>query len=518
MKHLLLALALLVTPQDDRAKALHDYACGESDKRPDLAGLDWKAVHAALKEWKAPAPEKVETELSHSHTLSNGHEATFFYYVPKSYDPSKPATLAIFLHGGVNSPQRKRGARQWTVWKEMADAKGWIAASPSATDQNVWWKPEGEEHVLETIRYLAARHAIDRNRVIVSGFSDGASGAYFLGMVRTDLWAASIPWNGAVGVVVNPNGGNTPFYTSNCRTLAWRATHGGKDQLYPSASQKPVIDAMKAAGVPVEWKDFEEVGHDGGRIIGGDRDFIGEWLPKQARNPLPESIDWTTHDAKRHGRAYWLRVLEIGERPGDPFDGEKDSTFPVGQAGPPRPVLGVQIEQAFGGPGVKIAGVQDGSGAAEAGLKSGDVINEANGEALRSFDDLRAVLGKAKSGDKVKLSIDRDGKTVELEVAFRPIKVDAAKVVPAGRLRATRKGNTVEVLAKRVAKFEILVPPDAFDLGKEIVVTVNGKEQFKGTVTPDAGVVLDEARARHGDASVAFVARIVIEVPEKKEY
>ena len=518
MQTLITVLLLALVPQDDKARALHDYATGESDRRPDLAGLDWKAVRDSLKTWKAPAAEKTETELSHAHKLSNGSESTFFYYVPASYDPAKPTTLALFLHGGISAPQPGRGKGQWRVFKEEADREGWIAAAPSSYDKCLWWKPEGEEHVVETIRFLSARFNLDRNRVILAGFSDGASGAYSLGMKRPDLFAACIPWNGAVGVVTAPPAGASPFYTTNCRLTAWRATHGGKDQLYPSASQKPVIEQLKAAGVAIEWKDFETVGHDGGKIISGDRAFVNEWLSKLKRDPIPAEIDWTTHDAKLHGRAAWLRVLELGERAGDPFAGEKDFTFPVGQAGPPRPVLGVQIEQAFGGPGVKIAAVTDGSGAAEAGLKAGDVINNANGERLTSFDELRAILGKAKSGDSIDLSVERDGKTLELKVPFRPIEVKAAKLDAPGRLRVTRKANDVTVLAKRVAKFELLVSPDAFDLEKEVVVTVNGKELFRGKVTPDAAVMLDEMRARHGDTTACFVARIIVEIPAKKEY
>ncbi len=517
MKHLALAFILLV-PQDDKTRAIRDYAAGETDKRPDLAGLDWKAVRDAIVSWKATAPEKTETELSHSHTLSNGHEATFFYYVPKSYDPAKQTPLTIFLHGGVNSPQAKRGSRQWSVWKAEADKLGWIIASPSGTEKCVWWKPEGEEHVIEAIRHISARHAVDRNRIYLSGFSDGASGAYSLGMTRTDLFAACVAWNGAVGVVTSPQGGNTPFYTVNAKLTAWRATHGGTDELYPAKSQEPVIGQMKEAGVAIEWKNFEEVGHDGGRILGGDRAFIDEWLPNQKRNPLPETIDWTTHDAKLHGRAAWIRILGIANRTDDPFATEKDYTFPIGQAGPARPALGIQIDQQFAGPGVKIVIVSEGSGAEEAGVKAGDVILKANDQEVKTFPDLRAVLAKAKEGDTIKLVVERGNESVEIKCPFRMIKINIAKVPAAGRIRAARKGNEITVLARRVAKFEILVSPDAFDLGKEIVVTVNGKPAFKGSVTPDAGVLLDEVRARHGDASVIYVARVVIEVPDSKEY
>ncbi len=512
---MILTLTLLaLTLQETRA--IHDYASGESNAKPELGTRDWKDVREVLRAW-TPSIDGTGEEAERSHTLSNGHEATFYYYVPKSYERTKPAPLAVFLHGGVSGAQPKRGRGQCRVWQREADERGWIVCAPSGTDKCLWWASPGEEHIVEAIRYLSARYAIDRNRVIVSGFSDGASGAYYLGMARTDLWSAVIPWNGAVGVVTAPQAGNSPFYTLNCRGASWRATHGGKDQLYPSASQAPVIDQLKAAGVRIDWKNFEDVGHEGGKIINDDKAFLADWLPKQKRDPLPAEVDWMTHDAAGHGQAWWLRICEIGDRPGDPFTGEKDYTFPVGQTGPPRPVLGVQIDQSFRD-GVRVAGVSDGSGAMDAGVKEGDIIVEAAGKTLATFDDLRGVLSKVKSGDTVKLKISRENKEFELDVTVRPIEIKATAVAAPGRVRATRRGNTVEISTKRVVRLEILVSPDAFDLEKEIVVTVNSRELHRAVVRPDAQFMLEEMRRRAGDASVPYVARIVVEIAARKDY
>jgi predicted esterase len=495
---------------------LWDYATGETSERP--AVTDCTQLRKALQAHAFPAAEKTGKELSHTHKLANGHEATFYYYVPESYDPAKPTALAFFLHGAVADKTPRRGKGQWAVWKSEADKNGWIVCSPSGTLQCMWWEPSGEEHLLEAVRFLSARYNIDRNRVYLSGFSDGASGTYCLGMRLTDVWGACIPWNGAIGVIISPRAGRTPYYTLNCRGVAWRATHGSKDQLYPSSSQKPAIDQMKAAGVSVEWKNFEGIGHEGGKIISGDREFIDEWLPKQKRDPLPRQIDWITHDPQRYGQAWWIRVLALGERPADPFSKEKDFSFPVGESGPPRPVLGVQIDQQFKGPGVKIDGITEGSGAAEAGLKPGDVILSANATDLEKFEDLRGVLSKGKAGDTVKLHIKRDEQELDVEV---PLKIIEAKIPPpekAGRVRAVRDGNTVTLETRGIAKLEVLVSAEAFDLANDIVVRINGKDAFKGKVTPDAGVMLDEARRRHGDTSTLFVGRIVVDVPGEREY
>jgi S1-C subfamily serine protease len=60
--------------------------------------------------------------------------------------------------------------------------------------------------------------------------------------------------------------------------------------------------------------------------------------------------------------------------------------------------------------------VSQGSKATEAGIQPGDVIVSLEGQRIRNLDDLRNELLRKQVGDKVKLSIQRDGKPMEKEV------------------------------------------------------------------------------------------------------
>jgi len=70
------------------------------------------------------------------------------------------------------------------------------------------------------------------------------------------------------------------------------------------------------------------------------------------------------------------------------------------------------------GTGLLVAEVGPDSPAQKAGLKAGDVILKAGGEAVESGDELSAMIQQMKKGDKIKLEILRDKKpmTVEVEV------------------------------------------------------------------------------------------------------
>jgi S1-C subfamily serine protease len=97
-----------------------------------------------------------------------------------------------------------------------------------------------------------------------------------------------------------------------------------------------------------------------------------------------------------------------------------------------RPALGVQVAsnpvaQSLGVEGVLVLEVIEGSGAQEAGIRPtrrvasgrvvlGDVIVAVDGEPVQNSGDLALMLEKKQIGEKVKVTVLRDQKPVELEI------------------------------------------------------------------------------------------------------
>src|SRR5207249_2773280 len=69
--------------------------------------------------------------------------------------------------------------------------------------------------------------------------------------------------------------------------------------------------------------------------------------------------------------------------------------------------------------GVRLAGVSDGSPAALAGLREGDVIVEFAGNKVQNLEDLANLLGSKKPGDEVEIMVLRTGKPVTLKAILR---------------------------------------------------------------------------------------------------
>jgi len=62
------------------------------------------------------------------------------------------------------------------------------------------------------------------------------------------------------------------------------------------------------------------------------------------------------------------------------------------------------------------------SAAEEAGIKAGDIITAINGRNIKSFAELRAKIGTLGSGKKVRLTLIREGKTLNLEAQLKASK------------------------------------------------------------------------------------------------
>jgi len=79
--------------------------------------------------------------------------------------------------------------------------------------------------------------------------------------------------------------------------------------------------------------------------------------------------------------------------------------------------------------GALVTEIQKGSPAEKAGLKEGDVILKIGRYDVRSSDELVSIIRTYKPGDKVKIVVERKGKTLELEVALGSMEETGSKTV-----------------------------------------------------------------------------------------
>ncbi len=83
---------------------------------------------------------------------------------------------------------------------------------------------------------------------------------------------------------------------------------------------------------------------------------------------------------------------------------------------PEMPVLGIVMGEPDGVKGVPVQAVVPRSPSAAAGVRAGDVIQSIDEAPIRDGHQLQVMLAKRQLGDKVKLGILRDRRTIELDV------------------------------------------------------------------------------------------------------
>ncbi len=88
-----------------------------------------------------------------------------------------------------------------------------------------------------------------------------------------------------------------------------------------------------------------------------------------------------------------------------------------GRLGASAQDLTPELAQAFNiayRQGAIITTVEPGSAAQKAGLRPGDIVTRVNGKRIRNATDLRNAIGLLRVGEKVRLTVLRDGKTLQL--------------------------------------------------------------------------------------------------------
>lgn len=116
-----------------------------------------------------------------------------------------------------------------------------------------------------------------------------------------------------------------------------------------------------------------------------------------------------------------------------------------------------RTHKVSGGDGVLVEDVQGGSAAEKAGIKSGDVIREYDGERVRSSRHLRRLVTESTAGRSVKIVVSRDGKDLPLTVT----PVEAEPVVGSGAGWAVMRPDEGTLKRKVERDFE-------FDLERDL--------------------------------------------------
>ncbi len=494
-----------------RVRALLDAAeVDEASRRAGALlsdGADGAVLASAVAEGRTYAADVPRGWIEREYA-EDGRPRPWIAYIPENYDPAVRWPVVFDLHGGVSRPDPLTAAQlrvmEDDLWGATAAERGWILVVPAGLRGAEWWSSPGEAMVLRILDAVKTTWNVDEDRVFATGFSDGASGSFYLALAARSPFAGFIPLNGHAGVA---GAAGLQVHLRGLLDRPAYVVNTDQDSLYPSAALRPVFEALAGLRAPVLWHEITGYRHDPS-YLPAERSAILAWMDGVRRDALPAVVHWEGADAERGGGADWIRVTALAP-------GAEHRVFPdVNPLLPPgKPRIGFTVDQGFEGPGVRISGVLDGTPAREVGLVAGDVIVGLDGADIGTYGELRTALGATDHGAPFRLRWLRDGETLERDGRFPPAAPSPAfrRERPWGSLRAEARGNLVEVISEGVAAFDIEVMEGLFDLAQPVAVHVNGALAFHGPVARDPALLLERA-LRDRDRARVVVARIAVTV------
>ena len=246
--------------------------------------------------------------------LTNRTEDKIEHYyavtVPAAYDPARRYQVRFQLHGGVMGRSTNQPRNSGDIGA-LAGAEQFYVIPYGWTDAP-WWSEDQVLNMNAIVDSLKRTYNIDENRVVVSGVSDGATGAYYLAMRDTTPFASFLPLNGFIMVLANIDTGiDDQLYPNNLRNKPFYVVNGGRDRLYPISAVEPYVLHMKKSGchAPTTTRSRSaSTTRRGGRM---SRNRSSASSAEHPRDPSPARLTWET-EVLKHNRAHWLVIDKLG--------------------------------------------------------------------------------------------------------------------------------------------------------------------------------------------------------------
>lgn len=425
--------------------------------------------------------------------------------VPESYDPARKYRVRVQLHGGVGRIEADTPPRSGSNARLPGAEQ--IYVMPYAWREAPWWTGGQTENLRAILDVVKRTYNVDENRVVLSGVSDGGTGAYYVAMRDTTPFASFLPLNGFIAVLKTERAeADGDLFPNNLLNKPLFVVNGGRDPMYPTSVVDPYIEHLKGGGVEVVYRPQPAAAHDTSWWP-AISDSFERFVADHPRKPLPDVLNWESGSPNIPSRAHWMVIVRLGgERPDEPSlpDVNRMATRPV-------PDFGIRAS------GTRINRVVKGSNAEQIGFRPADVVLAINNQPASPGTDVAELLRANPSGRPLLFSVERGGESVRLAGRYAPtvLSGESDAIFPrqreSGRVDLIRSGNRVDAKSRGVAAFTLLLSPDQFDLNRAVTVVVNGRTLFDGIVQRDIRTLLKWA-ARDNDRTMLFAAELPVAV------
>jgi predicted peptidase len=170
--------------------------------------------------------------------------------IPDGYRQGQPRPLILALHpGGERTPYYGSAYARTVVAPAAADLGAFIVAPDCPS--GAWTDAASERAVMALLDRMLRDYTIDRRRVLVTGFSMGGRGTWFMASHHRDLFTAAIPMAASTG--------DDPI--ESLATMPTYVIHSRRDQVVPFAPAERNAQELERMGRAIEFEALTDPTH-----------------------------------------------------------------------------------------------------------------------------------------------------------------------------------------------------------------------------------------------------------------
>lgn len=218
----------------------------------------------ALSAQTPPRPQLIETSLA----LSEGGEMRYAISVPAADAAPGPRPLVLALHPGGRSVYYGSWFMQTIVEPAL---RGWgaVIVAPDVPDAS-WATVRSERAVAALMEHVLASHSIDRSRILVTGFSMGGRGTWYLAARHPDFFTA------AIAIATGPGRESLESFAE----LPLYIIHSPDDEVVPYGPVEEMARTLAERGYPVQMMSLPGASHGMMGDYVGPLRAAGDWVQR----------------------------------------------------------------------------------------------------------------------------------------------------------------------------------------------------------------------------------------------
>ena len=178
----------------------------------------------------------------------------FSLFVPENYTPDREWPLVVACHGGSG-----HGSDFLWSWVREARTRGCILIAPTSVDRT-WsiMEPRDDDapNLLRIVEFIGERYRLDRERMLLTGMSDGGTYTLLAGLSGTLPFTHLAPFSGVLHPLLLDNGGmiraaGMPVYL----------VHGVLDWMFSVERARMAAELLGKAGAQITYREIEDLSH-----------------------------------------------------------------------------------------------------------------------------------------------------------------------------------------------------------------------------------------------------------------